>query len=163
MANSSLVPVYKILFDEDFDYQEFDNRMKMQKSVYLLTEMGVPVGNYGFRWYLHGPYSQDLHDDMYYENGRPVSDIKIFQDYDKRIDKLRAVIHSDKKGTYSVSNWMECVASIRYIRDNVLPFDAAMEDVLAELSKRKKHLSQKTVNETAYKMVEELFRYDNTN
>lgn len=157
MANQNLLPVFKKLYGVDFSYYDFDQRMEMQKAVYLLTEMGVPVGDYGFRWYLHGPYSQDLHDDMYYENGQPTAEIEIFSEYEKRINKLRDVIHSDARGTYSVSNWMECIASIHYLRNNILPFNATMDDVLEELEKRKKHLDQRDVNVKAFQNAEGLF------
>ncbi len=69
MANRSLLPVYKMLYGRNFYYGNFDQRLEMQKAVYLLQDMGVPIGDYGFRWYQHGPYSQNLQDDMYYEDG----------------------------------------------------------------------------------------------
>ena len=56
MSNIYIAPVYKEIYGKEFT-ASFDHRMEMQKAVYLLTEMGVPVGNYGFYWYLHGPYS----------------------------------------------------------------------------------------------------------
>ena len=65
MANRSLLPVYKMLYGRNFHYGNFDQRLEMQKAVYLLQDMGVPIGDYGFRWYQHGPYSQNLQDDMY--------------------------------------------------------------------------------------------------
>ena len=49
MANRSLLPVYKMLYGRNFHYVNFDQRLEMQKAVYLLQDMGVPIGDYGFR------------------------------------------------------------------------------------------------------------------
>ena len=37
----------------------FDNRLKYQKVVYLLQTYGLSLG-YGYSWYIKGPYSPDL-------------------------------------------------------------------------------------------------------
>ena len=37
----------------------FDDRLILQKSVYLLQSAGIQLG-YRFRWYLKGPYSPDM-------------------------------------------------------------------------------------------------------
>lgn len=157
MANKYLLPVYKILYERDFSYSEFEQRMEMQKAVYLLQDMGVPVGDYGFRWYRHGPYSQNLQDDMHYESGRICATLTLSKEYAESIDRLRDVIHSKKKGNYSVSHWVECLASLHYLRENLLSFNAPMEEVVAELEKRKKHLSDHSTNVSAYQLVEGLF------
>lgn len=42
----------------------FSDRKRLQKAIYLLQEFGLDLG-YKFRWYLHGPYSDDLADDAF--------------------------------------------------------------------------------------------------
>jgi hypothetical protein len=46
------------------DVRTFDGRLTLQKSGYLLQRAGVPLG-YHFNWYLRGPYSPDLTDDVF--------------------------------------------------------------------------------------------------
>lgn len=46
------------------DMSEFDRRLVLQKTVYLLQEAGVHLG-YPYRWYLRGPYSPALADDLF--------------------------------------------------------------------------------------------------
>lgn len=157
MANKYLLPVYKTLYERNFSYSDFDQRMEMQKAVYLLQDMGVPIGDYGFRWYLHGPYSQSLQDDMHYESGRTVSSLNLSKEYSDSIIRLHDVIHSEEGKTYSVSNWVECLASLHYLRENLLNFDATEEDVVNELEKRKPHLKDHLTNVSAYRLVEGLF------
>ncbi len=157
MANRYLLPVYKLLYERDFSYSDFDQRMEMQKAVYLLQDMGVPIGDYGFRWYLHGPYSQSLQDDMHYESGRPVTTLTLSKEYSENIARLHDVIHSKERMNYSVSSWVECLASLHYLRENLLCFDASEEDVVHELEKRKPHLKEHRTNISAYRLVEGLF------
>lgn len=157
MANKYLLPVYKELYDRDFSYANFDQRMEMQKAIYLLQDMGVPVGNYGFRWYRHGPYSQSLQDDMHYEDGRHCTTLSLSKEYAESIDSLHRVIHAVERGHYSISHWVECLASLHYLRENLLSFNATDEDVICELESRKPHLNDRNINVAAYRLVEGLF------
>ena len=40
-----------------------DDRIKLQKAVYVLENMGVHVGDYSFSWNKYGPYSLALDSD----------------------------------------------------------------------------------------------------
>lgn len=157
MANKYIVPVFNELYEKNFDYADFDQRMEMQKAIYLLQDMGVPVGEYGFRWYLHGPYSQSLQDDMYYEDGRNCSKLILNKEYANNIQKLHDIIQSPERGDYPISNWVECLASLHYLHKNVLSFDATEQEVVSELEKRKPHLNNHNTNTIAYQLVENLF------
>ena len=44
---------------DNFDMSDFDGRLTLQKSVYLLQSFGVYIG-YRFSWYVRGPYSTRL-------------------------------------------------------------------------------------------------------
>ena len=48
----------------DLKRSTIDDRLQLQKLVYLLQATGVQLG-YGFCWFKYGPYSQDLADDAY--------------------------------------------------------------------------------------------------
>lgn len=157
MANKYLCPIFKMIYGCNFDYSNFDQRMEMQKAIYLLQDMGVPVGNYGFRWYLHGPYSQSLQDDMYYENKKDYGDIILSKEYVKKIKKLGSLIKSDKKGNYSASQWAECLASLHYLRENVMSFSVSDKNLIDELQERKPHLNNREVNKEACGLLKELF------
>lgn len=158
MANRYLLPIYKMLYDCDFSYSDFDKRMGMQKGIYLLQDMGVPVGNYGFRWYRHGPYSQELQDDMYYEDGKGEYILSLSEENAENVNRLYNVIHSSEREGYTMSSWVEALASLHYLHENILRFNVSAEDVVAELEKRKPHLDNHKVNLSAYELVEGLFR-----
>jgi hypothetical protein len=48
----------------EFSVDSFQERLKLQKTVYLLQAFGIYLG-YGFNWYLYGPYSPGLTRDAY--------------------------------------------------------------------------------------------------
>lgn len=157
MANKYLLPIFKKLYDCDFVYGNFDQRLEMQKAIYLLQNMGVPVGDYGFRWYQHGPYSQSLQDDMYYESGRRCEDICLSREHADSVEQLRRLIKSNVKKDYNTSQWVECLASLHYLKENLLSFSATKEDIVTELERRKPHLSDHDTNLSALELVEGLF------
>lgn len=47
-----------------FDITSFDDRIRLQKYVYLAKKMGLDFP-YNFNLYIHGPYSKELADDYY--------------------------------------------------------------------------------------------------
>ena len=155
MANDLLKPVFKKIFDKDFDAYSFEDRLEMQKSIYLLQDMGISVGDYRFMWYKHGPYSQTLQNDIL--NIKNTSDvyIKFSADAEKVIAALKAVIFK-KDINYNPSQWIECLGSLKYIKDNILPSTFGDEKVLEELRKRKPHLNHDEENKIALNTLKEL-------
>ena len=158
MANRYLLPVYAYIFDEPFNYSSFQQRLKMQKVIYLLQEMGVPVGDYGFSWYKHGPYSQRLLDDAFFsrDNGDDLDLNSLTSDNRRAINKLKEIL-SVPNSKYDVSNWCECIASIHYLRQKMLPRSCSDQDVLFSLERRKPHLNDHAANEAALNVVNYLF------
>ena len=51
--------------DKDFSMDRFDDKLEVQKIIYLLQEYGINLG-YAYEWYIRGPYckqvSVDAHD-----------------------------------------------------------------------------------------------------
>lgn len=154
MGNLYLGPLFKAVYDHPF-VQEFDSRMEMQKAVYLLEEMGVPVGGYGFYWYKHGPYSQSLQNDILSISAEPDVPFSISVDNNKSIKLLHDLM--SKSVEYPTSNWAECLASLHYIKKNLLPKSASDEDVVNELEKRKPHLDNVELNMQALHDLSSLF------
>jgi len=48
----------------DFKVSHFNNRLKLQKYVFLLRRYGIDLG-YSYNYYIRGPYSPELADDYY--------------------------------------------------------------------------------------------------
>ncbi len=155
MANYLLKPVFRSIFDRDFQPDQFEDRLEMQKAVYLLQNMGISVGDYRFMWYKHGPYSQTLQNDIL--SLQRVDDINIdfSADAKREIETLKNVIF--KKGLeYSESQWVECLGSLHYIKENLLPSSVGDEVILNELKKKKPHLCNNKDEKIALQTLKEL-------
>lgn len=73
---------------------EFDNRLVVQKAVYLLQQRGVELG-YPYNWYVRGPYSSRLADDLFCLVKTPANEAEEIKSYGLG-EKTRAVIANVK-------------------------------------------------------------------
>lgn len=155
MSKAYLKTLYARIYHEDFSYSEFEKRMKMQKAIYLLQEMGAPIGDYSFFWYKHGPYSQDLQDTMYaIKNVSDENTAEFSADMEKDITRVGKALA--ETGVYSQSQWAECMASVYYLLKNIFQVGTADEKICEELRNRKPYLDNDSENERALKLVKEL-------
>ena len=152
--NLYLRPVYQAVYRHPFE-STFEHRMEMQKAIYLLKEMGVPIGNYGFYWYLHGPYSQELQNDILALPNQANPLVTFSNENRAAIDQLAQLLNEETE--YTRSNWAECVASLHYIKVNLLSKNATDEDIVKMLQEKKPHLANHDLNMRALKEVEQLF------
>lgn len=156
MANVLLAPVYKDVYGEQFSSNEFSNRMQMQKLIYLLQEAGISIGDYNFHWYKHGPYSQQLQDDILKINCNDNYSIRYSETARNFVSKISDVLN--RKTEYSKDVWAECLASLQYLRSNVFSINATDEDVVNELQIRKPHLSNTELNKEALEALKVLYK-----
>lgn len=155
MSKIYLKTLYAKIYRENFSYTESEKRMKMQMAIYLLQEMGAPIGDYSFFWYKHGPYSQDLQDAIYItKNISNGNIVKFSMDMEKDITRAEKALA--ETGLYSQSQWAECMASIYYLQKYILPFGATDEQICKELYNRKPYLNNDCENKRALKMAREL-------
>jgi hypothetical protein len=92
----------------------FDERLALQKSIYLAQQMGVPLG-YQFSWYLRGPYSKDLTSDAYacFEAETPQG-WDIGSGIKAKLDRFRPFIDSVKRKSNPVRE-LEKLASVLFV------------------------------------------------
>jgi uncharacterized protein YwgA len=112
------IPDYK----NNFSMSEFDDRLKLQKTIYLLQLSGIYLG-YNFSWYLRGPYCSLLT-----TNGFELKDIyneipnnKIeFQkkEKQKRFKNFLKFIDNMKKMNAKYEDVLEAAASLHYLKNN---------------------------------------------
>ena len=156
MANYLLKPVFEQVFGREFHSNVFEDRLEMQKMVYLLQNMGILVGGYNFLWYKHGPYSQTLQNDILRIQLAENIKIEFSNDAKRAIELLKRVLFKEEV-SYSLAEWIECLGSLCYVKGNILPSSSTDEQILAELEKRKPHLDHKEDNQIAIETLHELF------
>lgn len=155
MENRFLKQFYSLLYSEDFLYSDFSKRLKMQKGIYLLQEMGVPIGDYRFSWYRHGPYSQSLLDDMHM--ARSVDTVTLTPDTETAVKELSEALKLPKNSPYSSEDWAECLGSLHYLKENIYSITTDENELLRELRRRKPHLNDEDTNRVALSRIEQLF------
>lgn len=97
--------------------EDFDERLRLQKIVYLLWAYGISLG-YGFNWYVRGPYSPKLASDGYtiddelFERGRGIR----FNNEEEVVESLNRFkeILGDK---IDDPLYLEILASLHYIKN----------------------------------------------
>jgi uncharacterized protein YwgA len=96
---------------ENFNMFSFDNRLRLQKFVYILQHMFEVNMDYDFNWYHYGPYSKQLAQDGFNVNCDEVQKIK-FEDETTESNFGQFLSFINKKDNF----WMEVVASIHFLK-----------------------------------------------
>ena len=97
---------------------QVDERLLLQKGVYLLQEAGVHLG-YRYRWYLRGPYSTGLANDVFFLASQTQSVKKELASWQLdgeskgRISAVKKLFSSKELG--KLVKHLELVASVLYM------------------------------------------------
>uniref|UniRef100_A0A7C4VV97 DUF4065 domain-containing protein n=1 Tax=Fervidobacterium pennivorans TaxID=93466 RepID=A0A7C4VV97_FERPE len=108
------------------DLKEFENRLRLQKYVFLLKKFGVDLG-YSYNMYFYGPYSPDLAKDYY---NLPET---------KEEEELPREFYNLVKG--KSSRWLELATTLIMIKDGFKSFDE--EKVIQNVAKSKSESPKK--------------------
>lgn len=118
------------------DISSVDNRMEVQKAVYLAQAAGVTLG-YSYGWYVKGPYSPSLTRDYYNLSGDEIAQATLKATAVEKLDQVRALmeIAIDNLGR---PQRLELLASLHYlIKVSGMPVSEAKK----RLNDTKKHVS----------------------
>ena len=131
----------------DFNIETLNDRIRLQKIVYLLQRCGLNLG-YRYSWYTYGPYSREL-TSVYYDldaslkcNEKDYTWYKLDGDVEeltegiKKFDEISKIpdgvsIVKDPTKSKDVS-WLEFIASIDYLHNSPSrPTSISEEDIRA--------------------------------
>jgi hypothetical protein len=133
----------------------FDDRLILQKAVYLAQAAGVELG-YFFHWYLRGPYSPSLTRDafaMVSEMNGGLDDSEGWQFDDKSIKRLadlKPLIHEAQRAP--LAGRLELLASVLFLllnRRAQAGDSAGLRDVLLRYGKE---FTQDEINDAVEKL-----------
>jgi uncharacterized protein YwgA len=128
--------VLKSIGFDQVDMDNFDNRLKYQKLIYLTQNFGLSLG-YGYSWYVKGPYSPELTKTLFTITPESLADSDNFrfQNDDVVIGKIRE-IKTILDNKIQDPFFLEILASIVYIK-KYLQSEISPENLRVELLKRK--------------------------
>ena len=153
-----LKEIYNKTNGSPFNFAIKDDRVALQKTVYILMNMGINVGDYSFEWRQNGPYSVALDVDAFKYNTKEIDSNVQFSDIAKsKMDILMQYIRegSEKFSEYTRTRWLECIASLHYLK-YILCVSESEEGVLAELQIRKDYLNNNDANVRALEIANEI-------
>ncbi len=135
----------------------FDERLIVQKSIYLAKAAGRDCGYY-FRWYLRGPYSPDLTRDVFSikaEIDAGLDDSAAWMLDAHSTDQLKRVRRLIPKGDPdTTTRKLELLASVHFLVDR-RQVSSADANVLTELlAKYNKDCSEEEVTEALHELRE---------
>ena len=104
----------------------FDDRMEVQKIIYLAQEYGIPFG-YDFEWYIRGPYCNQVAVDAHYMIDNPGKPKELQLDENK-VKEFARIIEPYLKNPM----WFEIASSLVYIRNENYP-GRELSDVLSSI------------------------------
>lgn len=141
----------------------FDNRIKYQKIIYLLQSFGLSL-DYGFTWYLKGPYSSPLahtlysifNDEEIYENNK---DIEFKNDYEvsEIIQDFKSLLGDDIDNIL----YLEVLASLHYINKAIFSGNGNEKQLENKLFEYKPQLkTENDIHEIIQKAYKQLGYYN---
>lgn len=141
----------------EFKIDTFEDRLILQKAIYLAQAGGVHLGYY-YQWYLHGPYSPSLTRDEYAVAealARGMDDSKSWkldEPSQKRLQELRSIIPEDRSQR---ARNLELLASVHFLIDREQVRGRNVDQITNTLNQYKKGVSRGEVQEA----LEELIGY----
>lgn len=145
---------YLSVFGKHFAYRAgLNERMQMQKMVYLLERMGMNVGDYNFVWYKHGPYSQGLQDDASKIKASTMRDVKFTEHAQIIMNKMKTIAEMYTQTTYDMPSWLEAVASLDFLLTRKM-YDE--QKALNKLKELKPHLNDNQANIIALSVCQKM-------
>lgn len=115
--------LYKLAREFGLGRDSMVDRLKLQKTIYLLQAWGLPLG-YGFGWYIYGPYSQELVYDAYRvmtmekdEYEKSTIEWRFSDNTKQWLDRFRQVLG----GVLGDPKRLELVASVDFVRTTWYP------------------------------------------
>ena len=131
-----------------YSLETIDDRILLQKKIYLAQDIGVPLG-YGFSWYIHGPYSPDLTAVAYQiipEGNEAIEGMSLKEPYLSMINKVNSLesIASKKDLRINLVQWFELLASIAYWNKRGCN---TKDEIVERIHETKPHFSEKQTEE----------------
>ena len=146
--------VFCNVYGTQFHSESIDDRVMLQKAVFLMREHGVTCGNYEFVWDQYGPFQAELSDDMKKPIDAAASPTKFNDEAKAIMERLKKIFSYET--SYSTRYWAEAIASLLYLKRYKYPSYIG-EELVQVLEQTKSTLRNHEENIKAIKALEELF------
>lgn len=147
-----LMHLYEKIFNESFCKDNPEHRRKMMAAVYLLQDLGGLYG-WDFIWLnSSGLVSHDLISDM---NDLSYRLINFSSDMLDHIQTVKTMLNNPVG--YASDVWAKCLASLVYLRYEIIPIYASDDEIIYDLEARIPEMSDHDANLCALGRINEVF------
>jgi uncharacterized protein YwgA len=142
----------------DFKIDIFEDRLILQKAIYLAQAAGVHLGYY-YHWYLSGPYSPSLTRDEYaiaMDISTGLNDSegwRLDESSSRRLEEIRGIFTEPQRG--KLAKKLELLASVHFLIDRRQVSKVDTKRITGTLERFNKNFSEEDVKEA----LEELKTY----
>ena len=121
------------------DMSGFSNRLKIQKTVFLMSKYGLAFG-YKFNLYIHGPYSPGLTRDVYIvDNWKSIPNVNFQEEeYENLFNKFFDFMK--KNNRKDDLKWLEISATLLLIKNSRLTKDQIVKKCIEIKGIEKKYI-----------------------
>ena len=133
-----------------FQINSFEDRLILQKAIYLAQAAGVHLGYY-YHWYLYGPYSSSLTRDEYaiamdISSGLDESEgWKLDDSSSHRLEQIQDIFSETKRD--KLAKKLELLASVHFLIDRKQVSKVDTSRITATLKKFNKDFSEENVKD----------------
>lgn len=130
--------------------ESFADRLSVQKSIYLAQAGGIDLGHY-FNWYLRGPYSPSLTQDVFdaiqnYDANAVTQTWELDNTTRVKLAAIRGIF--DPPQDLERPGWLELLASVHFLIERKQVVNAEPDVLRAQLAKYEKHFTLEQVAES---------------
>lgn len=154
--NRYIAPLFKKITGRVFDPQNVEDRIEMQKIVYLLQESGAPIGAYGFKWGQKGPFSIHLIDDINSVTAVQGKDVSFSAFVERCAASIKSIIEQ-KPQDISELAWLDAISSLVYLSKYVMSSHAGTKEVIEEFMKRRQEFKNAEINRKAMSVAKTIY------
>jgi len=143
--------------DLPFQINTFEDRLILQKAVYLAQAAGINLGYY-YHWYLHGPYCPSLTRDEYdigYELSQDVDDSegwKLDDESLQKLNKLKNLIPTNDRAGIRLK--LELLASVHFLINRGQVRQNDTREITATLGRFNKNFSEEEVQDALRELID---------
>lgn len=136
----------------------FNQRLLLQKSTYLLQCWGVDLG-FRYNWYIRGPYCPDLTaqafdiSEHYEEYAQICKKLELTEPVKQTIEEIKNWISDNKPVEMNPIDWQELIASLHYIQHRTY-LENKDKEIIADFLLIKKNWYDKTQVLHAYDVLD---------
>jgi uncharacterized protein YwgA len=131
------------------DFNTLESRIKFQKTIYLLKEMGAIKEKFNFSWYMFGPYCSDVAKIGFeFIDNKIDKELNVSDDFENKLNNFLKIM---KSCDGNESKWLELLATTHMIRKQN---NMNKEEVFQKIIKHQYYFNNKDLFEKCWKILD---------